>query len=75
MQITNLALPDVKLVQLKVHGDSRGFFMESYRDADWRPILGNRSFRQDNHSLSGQIGTVPRLADLRQARRGGAGGR
>lgn len=58
MQITNLALPDVKLVQLKVHGDSRGFFMESYRDADWLPILGDRSFIQDNQSLSGQIGTV-----------------
>ena len=58
MQITNLALPDVKLVQLKVHGDGRGFFMESYREADWHPILGNRSFIQDNQSLSGQSGTV-----------------
>ena len=40
MQIADLALPDVKLVQLKVHGDGRGFFMESYKEADWRPILG-----------------------------------
>ena len=58
MQITELALPDVKLVQLKVHGDSRGFFMESYKDADWRPILGDRPFIQDNQSLSGPAGTM-----------------
>lgn len=58
MQITDLALPDVKLVQLKVHGDSRGFFMESYKDADWRPILGDQPFNQDNQSLSGPVGTV-----------------
>jgi dTDP-4-dehydrorhamnose 3,5-epimerase len=58
VQIADLALPDVKLVQLKVHGDGRGFFMESYKDADWRPILGDRPFIQDNQSLSGQAGTV-----------------
>jgi dTDP-4-dehydrorhamnose 3,5-epimerase len=58
VQITDLALPDVKLVQLKVHGDGRGFFIESYKEADWRPILGDRSFIQDNQSLSGQVGTV-----------------
>src|SRR5688500_7188748 len=32
--------------------------MESYKEADWRPILGNRSFIQDNQSLSGPAGTV-----------------
>lgn len=58
MQISDLALPDLKLVQLNVHGDSRGFFMESYKEADWRPILGDRSFIQDNQSLSAEIGTV-----------------
>jgi dTDP-4-dehydrorhamnose 3,5-epimerase len=58
VQITDLALPDVKLVQLKVHGDSRGFFMESYKEADWRPILGGRPFIQDNQSLSAEIGTL-----------------
>ena len=58
MQITDLALPDVKLVQLKVHGDSRGFFMETYKETDWRPILRDRPFIQDNQSLSGPVGTV-----------------
>lgn len=58
MQITDLALPGIKLVRLKVHGDDRGFFMESYKDADWRPILGERGFIQDNQSLSTDAGTL-----------------
>lgn len=58
MQVSDLAIPDVKLVQLAVHGDGRGFFMETYREADWRPILGRRIFVQDNQSLSAQAGTL-----------------
>ena len=58
MQITDLALPDVKLVQLKVHGDHRGFFMEAFKAADWRPILGDRLFIQDNQSHSAPAGTL-----------------
>jgi dTDP-4-dehydrorhamnose 3,5-epimerase len=58
VQITDLALSGLKLVHLKVHGDGRGFFMESYKEADWRPILGERAFIQDNQSLSAQVGTV-----------------
>ena len=58
MQITDLALPDVKLVQLNVHGDARGFFMESYKEEDWRPVLGDRPFIQDNQSFSAEIGTM-----------------
>jgi dTDP-4-dehydrorhamnose 3,5-epimerase len=58
VQITDLALPDAKLVQLKVHGDGRGFFLESFKEADWRPILGARPFIQDNQSLSAETGTV-----------------
>lgn len=58
MQVTDLALPDVKQVQLKVHGDSRGYFMETFKDVDWRPIVGDRPFMQDNQSLSAEPGTV-----------------
>ena len=58
MQITDLDLSGVKLVQLTVHGDARGFFMESYREEAWRPILGAQSFVQDNQSLSTRAGTV-----------------
>ncbi|MGH6891058.1 MAG: dTDP-4-dehydrorhamnose 3,5-epimerase, partial [Dongiaceae bacterium] len=31
---------------------------ESYREEDWGPILGERSFIQDNQSLSARVGTV-----------------
>lgn len=58
MRITDLAVPDLKLVHVTVHGDGRGFFMESYKDAEWRPILGDRAFIQDNQSLSTEAGTV-----------------
>jgi dTDP-4-dehydrorhamnose 3,5-epimerase len=58
VQITDLALPGIKLVHLKVHGDGRGFFMESYKEADWRAILGDRAFIQDNQSLSIEAGVV-----------------
>ena len=58
MLITDLGLDGVKLVHLKVHGDGRGYFMETYRDSDWRPILGDRVFIQDNQSMSTQPGTL-----------------
>jgi dTDP-4-dehydrorhamnose 3,5-epimerase len=58
VQITDLAIRGLKLVQLTVHGDGRGFFMESYKEANWRAILGERTFIQDNQSLSTETGTV-----------------
>jgi dTDP-4-dehydrorhamnose 3,5-epimerase len=58
VQITDLSLPDVKQVHLKVHGDNRGYFMETFREADWRPIVGERPFIQDNQSLSAEPGTI-----------------
>lgn len=58
MLITDLGLNGVKLVHLKVHGDGRGYFMETYRENDWRPILGERAFIQDNQSLSAHVGTL-----------------
>ena len=32
MNILPTTLPDVKLLQPQVHGDERGFFMETFRD-------------------------------------------
>jgi dTDP-4-dehydrorhamnose 3,5-epimerase len=58
VQIVDLAIADVKLMQLNVHSDSRGFFMETFREADCRPILGDRPFIQDNQSLSVPAATV-----------------
>ena len=58
VQITDLALPGVKLIQLKVHRDQRGSFAETYREADWRPLLGAAHFIQDNLSRSAVAGTI-----------------
>jgi dTDP-4-dehydrorhamnose 3,5-epimerase len=58
LKITDLALPDVKLIALQVHGDQRGSFTETYREADWRPILGETRFVQDNLSRSAPAGTL-----------------
>ncbi|UWQ19686.1 dTDP-4-dehydrorhamnose 3,5-epimerase [Jannaschia sp. M317] len=58
MKITDTALPGVKLIEPPRFGDDRGFFSESWS----RPKLAAQGididFVQDNHSLSGRVGTV-----------------
>ncbi len=52
MKITPLELEGLKLIELKVHGDSRGFFVERFRlDAFTEHGLPTQ-FAQDNHSRS-----------------------
>jgi len=52
MQILDTDIPDVKLIEPKVFGDDRGFFLETWR-ADWlTQIAPGLSFVQDNHSRS-----------------------
>ena len=58
MRITDLTLPDIKLVALTVHGDERGSFAETFREADWAPLLNGARFVQDNQSRSAAAGTV-----------------
>lgn len=58
VKITALAIPDVKLIELTVHRDQRGSFTETYREADWQPLLGGGRFIQDNQSHSAAPGTV-----------------
>jgi dTDP-4-dehydrorhamnose 3,5-epimerase len=46
-------LPEVLVLEPKVHGDARGFFMESYNQRAIRASLGRDwTFVQDNHSRS-----------------------
>lgn len=53
MQVTDTAIPDVKLISPKVFGDDRGFFMESYNQKTFNELLnGQFHFVQDNHSRS-----------------------
>jgi dTDP-4-dehydrorhamnose 3,5-epimerase len=53
MEITPTTLPEVLLIQPKVFGDERGFFMESYNRRAFNDAVGNEvDFVQDNHSRS-----------------------
>lgn len=54
MEILDTEISDVKLIQPKVFGDDRGFFMETYRAAVVDELTGGRPFVQDNHSRSKQ---------------------
>ncbi|MFP1130175.1 dTDP-4-dehydrorhamnose 3,5-epimerase [Asticcacaulis sp. W401b] len=38
--------------------DTRGFFMETFRDDWFRQNVADVAFVQDNHSLSAQVGTI-----------------
>ena len=51
--ITPTALPEVKILEPKVFGDSRGFFFESFNQRDFVTSTGiDVTFVQDNHSRS-----------------------
>ena len=53
MKATALAIPDVILLEPKVFGDDRGFFFESFNQAQIETALGRKvDFVQDNHSRS-----------------------
>ena len=49
---TKTKIKDVILVEPKVFGDSRGFFMESYKKSDFKNAGILEDFNQDNHSKS-----------------------
>ncbi len=53
MKATRLAIPDVVLIEPKVFGDERGFFLESFNQKAFNEATGtNHHFVQDNHSRS-----------------------
>jgi len=52
MIVTPTAIPDVKLVEPKVFGDSRGFFFESWNRRSVAAAGIDVDFVQDNHSRS-----------------------
>jgi len=52
---TPLTIPDILLLEPRVHGDARGFFYESFNEARFKKLIGHEvSFVQDNHSRSGK---------------------
>jgi dTDP-4-dehydrorhamnose 3,5-epimerase len=53
MRVTPTALSEVLLVEPTVHGDPRGFFLESYNEQRFNAAVGREvRFVQDNHSRS-----------------------
>ena len=54
MQAISTAIPDVKIIEPKVFGDERGFFLETFRTDWFKKECANVDFVQDNHSKSSQ---------------------
>jgi dTDP-4-dehydrorhamnose 3,5-epimerase len=53
MKVTATELPEVLVIEPKVFGDERGFFMESFNLKAFEEATGcRRTFVQDNHSRS-----------------------
>jgi len=58
MEVRSTQIPDVKLLVLQKHGDSRGFFSETYNRRDFAALGIGLEFVQDNQALSAPAGTV-----------------
>ncbi|EPJ9743511.1 TPA: dTDP-4-dehydrorhamnose 3,5-epimerase [Klebsiella oxytoca] len=53
MQVIDTSINDVKIIQPKIFGDARGFFLETYELKRYKQMLGiDLDFVQDNHSRS-----------------------
>ena len=52
MKVIDTKLQDVKIIEMDVFGDHRGFFTESYSKAKFAEHGLDFDFVQDNHSLS-----------------------
>jgi pimeloyl-ACP methyl ester carboxylesterase len=72
-------LDGLVLIEPEVHGDERGFLVETYRDELWRQLGADIQTAQENHSRSGanilrglHFQTSPGQAKLVRARLNGA---
>lgn len=53
MQVISTVIPDVLVIEPKVHRDGRGFFVETFNLANFETATGiKREWVQDNHSRS-----------------------
>lgn len=53
MQVIDTKISDVKIIQPKIFGDERGFFLETFEKNRYRQMLNiELDFVQDNHSRS-----------------------
>ncbi|MGG3915938.1 dTDP-4-dehydrorhamnose 3,5-epimerase [Rossellomorea vietnamensis] len=58
MNVTETSLPGVKIIEPKVFGDHRGWFMETYNTETLKKNGININFVQDNQSFSAAKGTL-----------------
>lgn len=58
IKVLETTLKDAYIVEPQVHGDHRGFFLESYSVEDFKNAGLNFDFVQDNHSLSVNPGVI-----------------
>lgn len=55
MHVIETKIADVKIIQPKVFGDARGFFLETFEKKRYQELLNiDLEFVQDNHSRSSQ---------------------
>lgn len=53
MEVTQTEIPGVVIIEPKVFGDARGFFLETFQIKRYREVAGiQEDFVQDNHSRS-----------------------
>ncbi len=58
MQIEETSLPGVYIITPKRHGDTRGFFSETFVQKQFDGVIPGVQFVQDNHSLSEHAGVI-----------------
>ena len=56
MKVIDTSIPEVKIIEPKVFGDDRGFFMETWNQQKFEELVTGKETRfvQDNHSKSKQ---------------------
>lgn len=53
MKVIETAIPGLKIIEPKIYGDERGFFLETFHSEKYKKLLGiDSEFVQDNHSRS-----------------------
>jgi dTDP-4-dehydrorhamnose 3,5-epimerase len=57
MKYTPQSIPEVILIEPQVHGDARGYFIETFRHDLFAKVTGGINFVQDNESKS-KLGTL-----------------
>jgi dTDP-4-dehydrorhamnose 3,5-epimerase len=58
MNVTPLAIPDVKLIVPRRIGDARGYFVETHNERTFAAAGITTRFVQDNHAYSAEAGTL-----------------